>query len=146
MGDLLALDFMRNALLAAFFVGLAAPMVGIFLVQRRLSLIGDGLGHVALAGVAMGVLTDQAPLLTALVAALAAGAAIEFVRMRGHASGDVALALMFYGGIAAGVVIINKVDGSQTVQPDRLSLRGHHDDLPGGPRRLRRCCRWPSWP
>ena len=114
MGDLLALDFMRNALLAAFFVGLAAPMVGIFLVQRRLSLIGDGLGHVALAGVAVGVLTDQAPLLTALVAALAAGAAIEFVRMRGHASGDVALALMFYGGIAAGVVIINKVDGSQT--------------------------------
>ena len=46
---------MQRALLAALLVGLAAPMVGIFLVQRRLSLIGDGMGHVALAGVAIGV-------------------------------------------------------------------------------------------
>ncbi len=114
MGELLALDFMRNALLAALFVGLAAPLVGIFLVQRRLSLIGDGMGHVALAGVAVGVLTDQAPLLTALIAAIAAGFVIELIRMRGRTSGDVALAIMFYGGIAAGVVIINKVEGSQT--------------------------------
>ncbi|MGI8946768.1 MAG: metal ABC transporter permease [Ornithinimicrobium sp.] len=114
MADLLALDFMRYALLAAFFVGLSAPLVGIFLVQRRLSLIGDGMGHVALAGVAIGVLLDQQPLLTALVAALAAGIGIELIRMRGRTSGDVALAIMFYGGIAAGVVIINKVDGSQT--------------------------------
>lgn len=114
MADLLALDFMRNALLAALFVGLAAPLVGIFLVQRRLSLIGDGMGHVALAGVAVGVLTDREPLLTALAAALVAGVAIEMIRMRGRTSGDVALAIMFYGGIAAGVVIINKVDGSQT--------------------------------
>lgn len=114
MGDMLALDFMRYALLAAFFVGLSAPLVGIFLVQRRLSLIGDGMGHVALAGVAVGVLLDQQPLITALVAAMAAGIGIELIRLRGRTSGDVALAIMFYGGIAAGVVIINKVDGSQT--------------------------------
>ena len=114
MSELLSLEFMRHALLAALCVGLAAPLVGIFLVQRRLSLVGDGLGHVALAGVAVGVLTDQAPLLTALAAAVLAGVAIELIRAKGHASGDIALALMFYGGIAAGVVIINKVDGSQT--------------------------------
>ena len=52
---------MQRALLAALLVGLAAPMVGIFLVQRRLSLIGDGMGHVALAGVALGLLTGAAP-------------------------------------------------------------------------------------
>ncbi|WP_151526566.1 metal ABC transporter permease [Serinicoccus kebangsaanensis] len=114
MSEMLALDFMRNALLAALVVGLAAPMVGIFLVQRRLSLIGDGLGHVALAGVAIGVITDSAPVWTALVAAVLGGAAIELVRARGRTSGDIALALMFYGGIAAGVVVINKVDGTQT--------------------------------
>ncbi|WP_228387141.1 metal ABC transporter permease [Ornithinicoccus halotolerans] len=112
--EILAFDFMRYALLAALLVGLAAPLVGIFLVQRRLSLIGDGMGHVALAGVAIGVLTDQQPVLTALVAAAAAGVAIELIRMRGRTSGDVALAVMFYGGIAAGVVIINRVEGSQT--------------------------------
>ena len=55
MNDLLALDFMRQALLAALLAGFAAPLVGVFLVQRRMSLIGDGMGHVALAGVAVGV-------------------------------------------------------------------------------------------
>ena len=50
MAELWSFDFMRHAILAAAFVGIAAPLVGIFLVQRRLSLIGDGLGHVALAG------------------------------------------------------------------------------------------------
>ncbi|MBW8171522.1 metal ABC transporter permease [Ornithinimicrobium sp. Arc0846-15] len=114
MTEILSLEFMRNALLAAAFVGLAAPLVGIFLVQRRLSLVGDGMGHVALAGVAVGVLTDQSPVFTALIAAVLAGVIIEVIRMRGRASGDIALAIMFYGGIAAGVVIINKVDGSQT--------------------------------
>ena len=71
VNELLALDFMRQALLAALLAGFAAPLVGVFLVQRRMSLIGDGMGHVALAGVAVGVLTDQAPVLTALVAAVA---------------------------------------------------------------------------
>ena len=58
MSDLLSLDFMRNALLAALLVGAAAPLVGVFLVQRRMSLIGDGLGHMALAGVGVGVVTS----------------------------------------------------------------------------------------
>lgn len=114
MPEILSYDFMRNALLAALLVGAVAPLVGIFLVQRRLSLIGDGLGHVALAGVAIGVLMDGQPILTALIAAVLAGVAVEVIRARGRASGDIALAVMFYGGIAAGVVIINRVEGSQS--------------------------------
>lgn len=112
MSELLSLEFMRQALIAAVLVGVAAPLVGVFLVQRRLSLIGDGMGHVALAGVAVGLLTGQAPVLTALVAAVAAAVAIELIRGRGRTSGDIALAVMFYGGIAAGVVIIAKSPSS----------------------------------
>ena len=108
MPEILTYDFMQRALVAAFLVGLAAPMVGVFLVQRRLSLIGDGMGHVALAGVAVGVFTDQAPVVTALVFAVAAAVVIELVRARGRTSGDVALAVMFYGGIALGVVVLGK--------------------------------------
>lgn len=108
---MLGFEFMQRALMAAFLVGLAAPSVGVYLVQRRLSLIGDGLGHVALAGVAVGVLTGNAPVLTALVAAVAGAVAIELVRARGRTSGDVALAILFYGGIAAGVVIISQAPG-----------------------------------
>ncbi len=112
MPDILTYAFMQRALLAALLVGIAAPGVGVFLVQRRLSLIGDGLGHVALAGVAVGVLTGTAPVGTALVAAVAAALAIEAIRARGRTSGDIALAVMFYGGIAAGVVILSQSDRS----------------------------------
>src|SRR5674476_617458 len=84
--DILTYDFMQHALLAAFLVGLAAPMVGVFLVQRRLSLIGDGMGHVALAGVAVGVVTNHAPVLPALVFAGLAAVAIELVRAHGRTS------------------------------------------------------------
>ena len=113
MSELLSIDFMQRALIAALLVGTVAPMVGIFLVQRRLSLIGDGMGHVALAGVAIGLVTGQGPVLTALVAAVIAAVVIELLRDRGRTNGDVALAVIFYGGIAAGVVIISKApDGT----------------------------------
>lgn len=110
--ELLQYDFMRRALLAGLLVGLAAPVVGIFLVQRRLALIGDGMGHVALAGVAVGVVTGQAPVWTALAAAVLAAVAIELIRARGRTSGDVALAVLFYGGIATGVVLISRSPAS----------------------------------
>ena len=106
MNELLALDFMRQALLAALLAGFAAPLVGVFLVQRGCPSSATGMGHVALAGVAVGVLTGQAPVLTALVAAVAAAVAIELIRASGRTSGDIALAVMFYGGIALGVVLI----------------------------------------
>ncbi|KGN34617.1 metal ABC transporter [Knoellia sinensis KCTC 19936] len=112
MGDLLSLDFMRQALIAAVLVGLAAPLVGAFLVQRRMSLIGDGIGHVALAGVAVGILTGSMPVLTALVAAVAAAVGVELIRAAGRTSGDIALAVMFYGGIALGVVLMSKSTAS----------------------------------
>ena len=108
-------DFMRHALLAGVLVGLTAPVVGIFLVQRRLALIGDGMGHVALAGVAAGVLTGQSPVWAALLAAIIGAVLIELVRARGAASGDVALAVLFYGGIAGGVVLLSLApEGSAT--------------------------------
>ncbi len=104
--ELLAYDFMQRALVAALLVGITAPLVGIYLVQRRLALIGDGIGHVALTGVALGFLTGTAPVVTALVCAVLGAVVIELVRARGRTGADVALAVMFYGGIAGGVVLI----------------------------------------
>lgn len=106
--SLFAYDFLQRALVASLLVGLTAPTVGIYLVQRRLALIGDGLGHLALTGVALGVLTSTAPVATALACAAAGAVAIELIRSRGRASADVALAIMFYGGIAGGVVLISQ--------------------------------------
>lgn len=104
---MLELEFMRLALGAGAVVGVLAPAVGFFLVQRRQSLVGDGIGHVAFAGVAAGLLLDVSPVLTALVAAVLGGVAIELLRSRGGTAGDQALALVFYTGIAGGVVLVS---------------------------------------
>ena len=77
--EILSYDFMQRALIAAVLVGITAPVVGVYLVQRRLALIGDGIGHVALTGVALGVLTGTAPVFTALVCAVLGAVAIEVI-------------------------------------------------------------------
>jgi zinc transport system permease protein len=105
---MLDLEFMRLALATGAVVGLLAPAVGFFLVERKASLIGDGLGHVAFAGVALGYLLGISPVLTALVAAVVGALTIEWLRTRGGAAGDQALALVFYTGIAAGVVLVSR--------------------------------------
>ncbi|UFU04916.1 metal ABC transporter permease [Ruania halotolerans] len=121
IADALTSPLLQRALIAAFIVGLTAPVVGTFLVQRRLSLLGDGVGHVALTGVAMGWLVgswthatpnDAYALIGAVVAAIIGALLIEVVSARGRTNGDVALALLFYGGIAGGVVIISLAGGT----------------------------------
>jgi len=98
---------MRLAFGVGAIVGVLAPTVGFFLVQRRQSLVGDGIGHVAFAGVAAGYLLDLSPVLTALVASVLGAIAIELLRTRARAAGDQALALVFYTGIALGVVLVS---------------------------------------
>lgn len=119
--DILTSGVLRYPLIIAVLIGLTAPVVGTFLVQKRLSLLGDGLGHVALTGVAVGwlvgawVAATPADLLAipgALAASVLGALAIEYVREIGHTSRDVALAILFYGGIAGGVVIIQLAGGT----------------------------------
>ena len=104
---MLELEFMRHAFGAGIVVGLLAPAVGFFLVQRRLSLIGDGIGHVAFAGVALGYLLDLPLVLTALVVSVGGALSIETLRAHRRTAGDQALALVFYTGIAGGVVLVS---------------------------------------
>jgi len=104
---MLDLEFMRLAFAAGAIVGVLAPTVGFFLVQREMNLIGDGIGHVAFAGVAAGYLLGVSPVWTALGAAILGALGIEWLRARRGAAGDQALAIVFYTGIAGGVVLIS---------------------------------------
>ncbi len=97
--------FMQHALIAASVVGLTAPLVGVYLVQRRLALLGDGIGHIALTGIGIAVLTGQAPIWGALVAALIGAVLVEYLRAKSKIAGDTALSIIFYGGIAGGVLL-----------------------------------------
>ncbi|MEW6059038.1 MAG: metal ABC transporter permease [Actinomycetota bacterium] len=107
----LLLDFAIRAYFAAAAVGIAAPVIGCFLVQRRLSLIGDATGHLAFAGVAIGVALGIAPLWGALATAVVGAVALEWLRTRGRLAGDLSLALVLYLGLALGLVILSARGG-----------------------------------
>lgn len=118
-GDgVLAYGFTQSALMAAALVGGMAPTIGVHLVHRRLSVLGDGIGHVALAGVGLGVATGLAPVGTAMVVAVLAALVVEFLRVLRHSEIDVLLAILFAGGIAGGVVLLSLAPSGTPVTLD----------------------------
>ena len=82
MLELLDYGFMQRALLAAALFGPIAPVVGVFLVQRRMALLGDGMGHIAITGIGLALLLGTAPIPTAMVVAAAGALLVEFIRER----------------------------------------------------------------
>lgn len=112
--DLLDYAFMQRALIAAALVGITAPAIGTYLVQRRQAVMGDGIGHVAMTGVALGFLLNTSPVWMATLVAIIGAVGMELIRSRGKTSGDIALAMLFYGGLAGGVMIINLAPGGST--------------------------------
>jgi zinc transport system permease protein len=109
--DILDYAFMQRALLAAVLVGITAPAVGIYLVQRRQALMGDGIGHVAMTGVGLGFLLSWSPVWMATAVSVLGAVLMELIRWYGRTRGDIALAMLFYGGMAGGVMLINLAPG-----------------------------------
>jgi len=124
---MLEFGFMQKAFVACLAVCAVAPLVGTFVVQRGQSLIGDGMGHVAFAGVGLAFLLGFEPLWGA--AGLSVAAAFVLFRLqRSGLGGDLSLALIFYGGIALGFLLlarsgmgINRVLGLLFGSPLNLS-------------------------
>ncbi|MFD9544168.1 metal ABC transporter permease [Streptomyces sp. NPDC060022] len=108
--EFLTPPFMQRALIAAVLVGITAPAIGIFLVQRRQALMGDGIGHIAMTGVGLGFLLSASPIWMATLVAVAGSVVMELIRWYGRTRGDIALAMLFYGGMAGGVMLINLSD------------------------------------
>ncbi len=106
MPEVLQYDFMRRALAAGLMIGTIAPIIGVFLVLRRLSLIADTLAHVALAGVALGLVTGAPPGATALAVSVAGAVGVERLRVSGRLYGEAALAIYLSGGLAVAVVLL----------------------------------------
>jgi zinc transport system permease protein len=104
MPELFQYDFMVRALVGGTLVGLLCPTIGLFLILRGYALIGDGLGHMAFAGVGAGILLGLSPV--AAAAALAVATVLGLERLRGWVAGrgDIALAVLFYTGIALAVL------------------------------------------
>ena len=107
MPDLFQYSFVVRAFIAGGIVGLISPLLGTFLVLRRLSLIADALAHVALAGAVVGLLLDRSPVFIAVGVSAVAAVTLEYLRAKRRLEGDSALALLLYTALAVTVVLVS---------------------------------------
>jgi zinc transport system permease protein len=107
MMDMLTYSFMQNALFVSVFISILCPCIGIFLVLRRYSMIGDTLSHASLAGVALGLLVHQNPVLGAFVFTSICGALIEFLRTYFKKYTDLILAIVLALSVGTAITIIS---------------------------------------
>lgn len=111
MFDFFQYGFVVRGLEAGLIIAVIAPFIGIFLVLRRYSLIADTLAHVSLAGVALGLLLQINPILTALVSSAVSSLAIERLRNSKKIAGESALAIFLSGSLALAVILIGIARG-----------------------------------
>ncbi|MEB3101466.1 metal ABC transporter permease [Ferviditalea candida] len=98
--DILLEPFFQRALLGGFLIGMMAPLLGTYLVLRRLSMIGDTLAHVSIAGVALGFLIQVYPVVVGLLFALLASFAVEKLRRAYRSYAELSIAIILSGGVA----------------------------------------------
>lgn len=111
MLDLFQYGFMVRGFEAGIIIAVIAPLIGIFLVLRRYSLIADTLSHVSLAGVAVGLLFKINPLITAIAAAVISSVVIERLRISKRIFGESALSIFLSGSLALAIVLISFANG-----------------------------------
>jgi len=109
--EALQYTFIQRALIAGSFMALGCAFLGVFLVLRRFSLIGDGLAHVSFAAVALALLLDTQPLLLAIPLVGVASLLILQLNEKAQVYGDAAIGLVSSFGIALGVLIASTAGG-----------------------------------
>lgn len=114
MFEIFQYGFMARGLAAGLIIAIIAPLIGIFLVLRRYSLIADTLSHVSLAGVAIGLITGWNPLITALAASAVSAVAIERMRASKKIYGETALSIFLSGSLALAVALMGIGRGSNS--------------------------------
>lgn len=107
MPEIFQLDFMVRAFAAGLLVAIIVPLIGIFLVVRRYSLMADTLAHVSLVGVAAGLFTKINPVVSAVIASTVAAVLIERLRGVKKIFAESILALFLSGSLAVAVVLIS---------------------------------------
>jgi zinc transport system permease protein len=120
LASVLGYGFMQRALLAGVLVALMSGMLGTFVVQRRLSFLGDGLAHASFGGMGLGAFVVVSaglleagflrnPLWVAVPFAVATALAIAFVRDRTELSSDTAIGVFFAVSVALGVLFFSRI-------------------------------------
>ena len=108
-------EFMRRAFLASLFMAAIAPMLGVFLVVRRQSLLADTLSHVSLAGIALGLFLNINPTLTTILVVVVAAILLEYMRRLYASYSEISIAILMSGGLALAFVLIKLSPNAQGV-------------------------------
>ena len=107
-------DFVRNALLAGLLISLCAGLLGVMLVLKRYSMIGDGLSHVAFGAMAIAAVAGFAPMTVALPVTVLAAVFLLWANEKGMIKGDAAIAMLSAGAMAIGYLLLNIFPSSDT--------------------------------
>lgn len=114
MTEILQYTFMQRAFIAGLFVGCLCPTIGTFLVLRRLSMVGDTLAHVSLAGVLLGILWGLSPLPFALLVSIIISLLLEKLRSIFKDYPELSLAIIMSAGLGLAVVLMGLTNASDT--------------------------------
>jgi zinc transport system permease protein len=107
MFDMFQYEFLQHAFLAGLMIAVVAPVIGVYIVLRRQSLMAETLSHVSLAGVAVGALLGLSPMLTAMAAALIGAVLVDTLRRSFRAYSELSIAILMSGGLASAVVLMS---------------------------------------
>ncbi len=110
MLEFLQYAFMQRAFLAGIIIALLCAVIGLFLVLRRMSLLGDGLAHISFGGIAAGFLFGFYPILSALIFSILGALGIQQLKKM-KVYGDAAIAIFFSFGLALGVILVSLSHG-----------------------------------
>ena len=119
---LLKYEFLQNAFLSGMIIGMIAPLLGVFIVVRRLSLIADALSHVTLAGIAGSLYLSQSfvglatlnPIYLGIVASVSGSMLIERLRRLYKHYEELAIPIIMSGGLGVSAILISLASGFNT--------------------------------
>ncbi|MFM1525470.1 MULTISPECIES: metal ABC transporter permease [Helcococcus] len=109
-------DFMRRALLAGLMLSIMIPLIGVVMVNRKTSMIGDALSHTSLMGVALGLILSINPAIGAVVIAVLSAFAIEIIRKKFPQYGDMATAVIMSLGLGLAAILSDFAPGGNTFE------------------------------
>jgi zinc transport system permease protein len=111
MTEFLTFPFLQRALIAGIMVGFLASYYGVFIVQRRMSFLGSGLGHAAFGGVALGLLLNVQPLWIAIPFTVIVSLSISYLKEKTKLAADTAIGILFSLSVALGIIFLSFKDG-----------------------------------
>ncbi|MDD4312197.1 MAG: metal ABC transporter permease, partial [Eubacteriales bacterium] len=112
--EMLSYPFLVRAIVVGLLVSLCASLLGVSLVLKRFSMIGDGLSHVGFGALAIASVTNIAPLTLAIPVCIAASFLLLRLSESTRIKGDAAIAMLSAGALAIGVMVVSMTTGMNT--------------------------------